>query len=257
MRSLPVSVRSLPRCLRQLIGPLLPGLVRLEATGKSAEHHALYTQSLQGCSCSWLQLSYCSHSLHIHLYRCGRATEYGRYSTGPLFVILGGVLFSALANVPYSYLFSSGRTKTVAYLHLAELVPYLVGAAVMTSKFGAVGAAYVWSARAAVDSIACFAGAALGRTALVTAPDAAPSGSSYSSHVWAGPCRSSNSGAQSGRQDRLRCGTCRVLHAVLAWRVVLTAKERSGLLALLSEAVPATCRHSNAYPAAFKVLPNR
>ena len=81
---------------------------------------------------------------------------YGRYSTGPFFVILAGLLFNAFSYVPFSYLYSCGRTKTIAYIHLAEIVPYLVGAEVLTAHFGALGAAFVWSARVLIDSVICF-----------------------------------------------------------------------------------------------------
>ena len=74
-------------------------------------------------------------------------SNYGRYSTGPFFVILVGLWFSAFSYVPYFYLISSGRTKTIAYIRFAELVPYIVGATVLTAKFGAMGAAAVWSSQ--------------------------------------------------------------------------------------------------------------
>ena len=223
---------------QQLIGPLLPGLVRLEATGKSAEHRALYTQSLQGLflflAPAVVLLAFVAHPF-ISLWA---GPEYGRYSTGPLFVILGGVLFSALANVPYSYLFSSGRTKTVAYLHLAELVPYLVGAAVMTSKFGAVGAAYVWSARAAVDSIACFA-AVRRLGGLPWSPLPTRRLLAVLTPLTFGLVLAVLATVEHSLAARTGCAAVLAAsYAVLAWRVVLTAKERSGLLALLSEAVP-------------------
>ena len=81
---------------------------------------------------------------------------YGRYSTGPFFVILAGLLFNAFSYVPFSYLYSCGRTKTIAYIHLAEIVPYLVGAEVLTAHFGALGARFVWSGRVLIDSVICF-----------------------------------------------------------------------------------------------------
>jgi O-antigen/teichoic acid export membrane protein len=60
---------------------------------------------------------------------------------------------NCLAYVPYSYLLSSGRTSLIAYIQTAEVVPYIAGAWLLTAKFGAVGAAIVWSATFAVDAM--------------------------------------------------------------------------------------------------------
>jgi O-antigen/teichoic acid export membrane protein len=59
--------------------------------------------------------------------------------------------------VPSVYMLSAGKTKVLAALQVAELVPYLGAAWVLTAKWGAIGAAVVWTARATVDSIAHFA----------------------------------------------------------------------------------------------------
>ena len=44
----------------------------------------------------------------------------------------------------------------IAYIRVAELVPYLVAAWILTERFGVIGAASVWSAGCALDSVLLF-----------------------------------------------------------------------------------------------------
>ena len=71
--------------------------------------------------------------------------QYGAHSTAPFLVAVIGVWFDCLAFMPTSYLLSSGRTKMIAYIRAAQLVPYLVAAWILTDRFGVIGAAFAWS----------------------------------------------------------------------------------------------------------------
>jgi O-antigen/teichoic acid export membrane protein len=82
--------------------------------------------------------------------------EFGRASTVPFYILAGGLIFNALATVPHILLIAVDRPKMIARIHLAELVPYLLAAGLLTYRFGAVGAALAWSMRVAVDAIALF-----------------------------------------------------------------------------------------------------
>jgi O-antigen/teichoic acid export membrane protein len=82
--------------------------------------------------------------------------EFGRESTVPFYILMGGLIVNALAVVPYILLMALDRTRMIARIHLAELVPYLIVAALLTHRFGAVGAACAWSLRVAVDAFAFF-----------------------------------------------------------------------------------------------------
>jgi O-antigen/teichoic acid export membrane protein len=75
-------------------------------------------------------------------------------SSAPVFaVLILGFSFNSLAYVPYSSLQALGFSKLTAQVHLAEVVPYLLCLVFVTSHFGMVGAACVWSARMLVDLI--------------------------------------------------------------------------------------------------------
>ncbi|MGH7226472.1 MAG: hypothetical protein ACRELF_24920, partial [Gemmataceae bacterium] len=53
-----------------------------------------------------------------------------------------------------SYMFSAAKIKILAWLQAAELPLYLGAAWVLTAKWGALGAAVVWSARLVLDYVA-------------------------------------------------------------------------------------------------------
>jgi O-antigen/teichoic acid export membrane protein len=66
-------------------------------------------------------------------------------------VILVGVWFNCLAHVPYCHVQAIGRPNVGAYNHAAEVIPYIACIWLALHSLGLIGAAYVWSARAAVD----------------------------------------------------------------------------------------------------------
>jgi O-antigen/teichoic acid export membrane protein len=70
--------------------------------------------------------------------------------------LLVGAIFNTAAQVPFAHLQASGRAWLTARIHLAELLPY--GAALFwgCAHHGALGAAWVWSGRCAVDTAALF-----------------------------------------------------------------------------------------------------
>jgi O-antigen/teichoic acid export membrane protein len=77
--------------------------------------------------------------------------EYGAESTIPFYVLSIGLFFNLNALVGGSLLYAAGRTDIIAKLFWAELVPYGLLVALLTSYFGPVGAAVAWSFRAAAD----------------------------------------------------------------------------------------------------------
>jgi O-antigen/teichoic acid export membrane protein len=66
-------------------------------------------------------------------------------------VILVGVWFNCLAHVPYCHVQAIGRPNLGAYNHAVQVIPYILCLWVALHSLGLIGAAYVWSLRAAVD----------------------------------------------------------------------------------------------------------
>ncbi len=219
----------------QVMLPLIPGLVRLEASGRLDEHRDLYRKSLQTLFLilmpATMLLAFVAHPFLSKW----AGLEYGRYSSGPLFVILVGMLFNSFSYVPFSYLASSGRTKTIAYIHLAEVVPYLAIAAVLTARFGAMGAAFSWSGISAINSLIHFI--------VVKRVRRLPSSPLPSRRLAAvvglgalGATLAAVATEAHGLALRLACAAgIGVVYALITWRVVLSAQERRGLLTLLRE----------------------
>lgn len=68
-----------------------------------------------------------------------------------LAVLLVGFVFNSLAQVPFASIQSRGYARITAYIHLVELVPYLVLLFYLIKGYGILGAAYAWTIRMAVD----------------------------------------------------------------------------------------------------------
>jgi O-antigen/teichoic acid export membrane protein len=65
-----------------------------------------------------------------------------------------GVWVNALGAMYCAWLHAHGKFKATALLHAAELLPYLALLWFAVTTYGVVGAAWAWSARVAVDTIA-------------------------------------------------------------------------------------------------------
>lgn len=221
-----------------LAAPLLPGLVRLGASDKVEEHHTLYRRSLQGLfllmTPTALLLAFLGHAF----LSVWAGPKYAMHSTGPFLIIVVGQFFNALVYVPWSYLVAAGRAKTVAWVHIAELPPYLIVAAIMAAKFGAMGAAIVWSARVVIDALVFFI--VTGRTAgLPWSP--LPTRrvmSIVSVMALAGALMAvSTLSANLGPRVIWAAGLGS-LYMFAVWRIVLTVAERRGLAGMVAEITP-------------------
>lgn len=76
---------------------------------------------------------------------------YGIATENILRILIIGFFFNALAQVPYTILQSKGFSKYTAFIHLAEIFPYLVAVYYATKFYGIIGAATVWSIRVIID----------------------------------------------------------------------------------------------------------
>ncbi len=80
--------------------------------------------------------------------------KYLTTSTFILRVLLVGYYFNCLSQLPILYLQSQGITKTIAYLHMAEVIPYLCVLYFFIDSWGVHGAAYAWCMRVIIDNFA-------------------------------------------------------------------------------------------------------
>jgi O-antigen/teichoic acid export membrane protein len=142
--------------------PLFPALVRLNADSSALEATRLHRQALQGLVLLMTPAAILFGLVVEPFLALWAGSEYARESTLPFLILLVGFWFNALAAVPFNRLLASGRTLSIAKLHAAELVPYLLLAAGLTFVAGAIGAAIAFTARVVADSVFFFIAASRG-----------------------------------------------------------------------------------------------
>lgn len=79
--------------------------------------------------------------------------ELGTHSATILQVLIIGFYFNAVAQIPYSLIQAAGKAKLTAFIHLIEIIPYLVVLYVLTLHYGLLGTAIAWSGRVAIDAL--------------------------------------------------------------------------------------------------------
>jgi O-antigen/teichoic acid export membrane protein len=220
-----------------LIAPLMPGLVHLEASGQLDERRALYTKALQGlfltCAPAALLLAFVAQPF----LSVWAGPAYGQHGTGPFIVILAGELFLSLGYVPNSYLLAAGRTKLLALIDVSEVGPYLVMAALITARWGAVGAAAVWSARVIVSTLLYFGAAK--RAGLGCSPLSGRRFASAASPLVFGAVLLLLALDFHGLPVRtVWAAVLGLAYGLVVWHWVLTAAERAGLSAMVVEVLP-------------------
>jgi O-antigen/teichoic acid export membrane protein len=79
--------------------------------------------------------------------------DFGDNAQVTVLLLLIGLWFNALAQIPYAVLRAGGMPRTIALIHLAELPIYMLIAWHLIGTFGIAGAAAAWSLRAMADCI--------------------------------------------------------------------------------------------------------
>jgi O-antigen/teichoic acid export membrane protein len=217
--------------------PLFPAIVRFHSEGADAKVRSIYARALRG---SFLILTPAMLLLAgiAHPFLTVWAGQlYGQRGTHVVYIVIVGVWFNSLAYMPQTYLLAT-RPWLVARIHLLEIVPYLAAAAYLTSRFGATGAALVWSGRGLLDALILFTGAA--RTGGLTLfPTSTRRVSSLASPVLLGAAIVLVSSFTSGLAARaVLLGGLGAVYAALIWVFVLTPLERAGLTGLMRRIDP-------------------
>jgi len=145
---------TIPHSLSQV---LLPALARLTSAGQTEDHRRLYHQSLKGLFLVTVPAALGLAFVARPFLDLWAGPTFGVHSTVPLYIIVGCLCVNTIAYLPYTQVLASGRASTLAKVHLGELVPYLLAAAVLTDQFGAIGAAAAWGGRLVVGSVIFFA----------------------------------------------------------------------------------------------------
>lgn len=79
--------------------------------------------------------------------------EYTGTPATVLRILLVGFFFNALAQAPFAAIQAKGYAKITAYIHLIELLPYLLLLTALIHFLGVIGVAIAWSIRVTIDFV--------------------------------------------------------------------------------------------------------
>jgi len=221
----------------QLVGPLMPALARLETEGSFDEVSKLFHRAMAGIFLIATPMAILLALVAQPFLTIWAGPQYGVHSTLLLLIAIPGVWLDCFNWVAQTYLISSSRPKVIAYMRGAQVVPYVLAAWVLTDKFGATGAALVWSGRLVVETLVLF------RIVRQTAPLRMSLLSERKFASIAGPLALCGAVVaimlvSQGLIVRVCCAAgLSVLYALACWRLILAPRERQGILGLVDEAL--------------------
>ena len=131
---------------------LVPAFSQLLVPGKRSEFDALFARSIRLTLIWLLPAVMLLFVIAKPFFTIWAGEDFGVNSTLPFYVLLVGLLFNLQATVPYTAIAAVGRTDVFARLYWVELLLYAVGAYVLISNFGIVGAAIAWTLRVLFDA---------------------------------------------------------------------------------------------------------
>ena len=144
-----------------LTGSLLPAFARFRQQGDLEALKLLYVRILRVMLVWTLPVLVVVVVVARPFLAAWAGPEYGRQSTGPLYILLVGVLFQILSRAPKEVIKTYGRTDLFPRYLILELGPFVLAAIPLTIHYGAVGAAIAWSLRYVGDALLLFRGARL------------------------------------------------------------------------------------------------
>ncbi|MGU3415455.1 flippase [Enterobacteriaceae bacterium C34A] len=79
--------------------------------------------------------------------------DLGMHSASILQVLIVGFYFNAIAQIPYSLIQAAGKAKLTAFIHICEIIPYLIVMYLLTIHYGLLGTAISWTGRVMIDAL--------------------------------------------------------------------------------------------------------
>ncbi|MGO3132479.1 MAG: flippase [Alcaligenes sp.] len=135
---------NIPGAVVRVIFPLL-------SAQKDARQETRLTYLLLLVVCGLISLLGIAGAKWIILLWLGEA--YVEQSVPLLQILLVGFFFNAIAQIPYTVIQAKGHAHITAYIHLAEILPYIGLLYLLIAQFGLLGAAIAWTSRVIVDCL--------------------------------------------------------------------------------------------------------
>jgi O-antigen/teichoic acid export membrane protein len=143
-------ILNIPNSLARALFPKLSGVI--------AENDKIKLERLSYfivlVSCIPIVVAGIVYAKYIMLFWMG--SEYLGDPVIVLRILLIGLLFNSLAQIPFVKIQAKGNSRTTAFLHLAEVVPYLLLILFMSKHYGLIGVSFSWTIRVVVDFFVLF-----------------------------------------------------------------------------------------------------
>jgi O-antigen/teichoic acid export membrane protein len=137
-----------------LAGALFPALAAAQADAQGvAQSQALRRKALLALLASLLPVAALAAWLAPTLLHHWMGADFALHATTSTRILLLGLVFNAVAHLPFAALHGYGLAKQTALLHLLELPLYGLTLLLLLRTWGIEGAAMAWALRAAVDAV--------------------------------------------------------------------------------------------------------
>jgi O-antigen/teichoic acid export membrane protein len=148
---------AVPAALIPALTVRLAAATEVEAIGRLSRRLflALIPPAVAGC----IVVSWLSDPVAKLLYPALPVAE----TSATLRILLFGVAANAIAQFPAARLIAAGRARDAACMHLLEFAVYLAAAPFLVVRYGAWGAAALWSVRTCVDAALLIGWSGFGR----------------------------------------------------------------------------------------------
>jgi O-antigen/teichoic acid export membrane protein len=137
-----------------IVQSLVPAFSRLSMNPDRAAFQLLYRRALRGMLYWAVPSAMFICAVAQPFLTIWAGPEFGRESTIPLYLLMGGIVAQIMTYVPYSLLVALGRTDLIARCNVSLVAPYLIVSGLLIYRFGAVGAAIAWSLRTLTGALA-------------------------------------------------------------------------------------------------------
>ena len=144
------TIALLPGSLNQ---SLLPALSRLQAGSDRSRLEQVYGRAVRGLLLWSLPAAMILWVVARPFLRLWAGSEFASASLIPLQILLVGAVFDGVSYAPRSFLEAVGKPHLLARCQLVEVVPFFCVAYFVIGRYGAAGAAAMWSLRAMVESV--------------------------------------------------------------------------------------------------------
>ncbi len=142
-----------------LAATLFPAFSSWSAVDQRSRLEVYYSRSWRLLLCVMVPLALTAIALSPDLFRWWLGERYAADSVTAFQLLAVGMVFNAMAYVPFAYLHGANRPDLPGKFHLFELAVFVGLALWAMPRWGAVGAAAAWTARTALDTALLFAAA--------------------------------------------------------------------------------------------------